>query len=146
MECKECFKPLNEMSLFCDRCGAQINEIKSKFHYTDLPKYLIDSKSTTQLEFNLDNTIKNAYFLSGINDDFKGSSKIYIEQYIDYCLLKIYYQKNYRYLMTSDFSQEKALIIYEALAKRKMSKNVQSLLEEEYPEHYENKTIIGFSK
>lgn len=141
MECKECFKILNEMTLFCDRCGAQVQKEKQSFNYNAVESMVVKAEYEQLNELNFGSNIRNSYFLSSIQEKYKGSSKKYITQYIDYTFLKIFYDSNKRYMMTDGFSSQTALIVYEAFSKRKFNKKVYALLELEYGENFTKKVL-----
>lgn len=141
MKCNECLKELNEMTLYCDRCGAQVGKEKMKLNFKEIEKNVvpINIESTYKLDQIIE--IKKAYFLSNIRKDFKGYKRRYIEQYIDYVLLRAYYEKNKVLLTTSDFDKQKALAVLETFENRKPNSLIKEILKEEYVEDYENKVI-----
>lgn len=141
MKCSECLKELNEMTLYCDRCGAQVAKEKMKLSFEDVERNVVPL--TIESTFKLDQVdeIKKAYFLSNIKQDFKGYKRRYINQYIDYVLLRVYYEKNKVLLTTSEFDIKKALAILETFELRKPTSTVFEILKEEYGEDYEIKVI-----
>ena len=141
MKCRECFKELNEMTLYCDRCGAQLSEEKISLTFKDIQKHILPIVIETSLSINQLDEIRIAYFLSNIRKDFRGFKKRYIEQYIDYVLLRTYYEKNKVLLTTEDFDKERALDLLLTFDKRKPQPLVFDILKEEYGDDYENKVI-----
>jgi|GEM_PF-2748094 len=141
MECRECLKQLNEMTLFCDRCGTQVSEVKMNFDFNTLEKHLHKTELEYPFSKGLQANIRNAYFLSKIKQDYKGYKLKYINQYIDYTLLRIYYEKNTRFMMTKDFSRKRAFDIYNSLVKMTFSKDTYELLDEIYTDEVKEKII-----
>lgn len=141
MKCKECYKELNEMTLYCDRCGAQVANEKVKLSFAIIEKNVVPLSIESDFDSNLIAEIKKAYFLSNIRKDYKGFRRRYIEQYIDYVLLRAYYEKNKVLLTSNEFAKEKALALLESFEQRKMNTTVLEILKEEYVEDYESKVI-----
>lgn len=141
MKCNECFKELNDMTLYCDRCGAQLSEEKTPLTFDKILDNVLPISIESSLQPDHVEEIKTAYFLSNIRTDFRGFKKKYIDQYIDYVLLRTYYEKNKVLLTTRDFDKEKALHLLLALESKKLTSEAQMILLEEYAEDYENKII-----
>ncbi len=141
MKCNECFKELNEMTLYCDRCGAQVSKEKIKLNFAVIEKTVIPLQIESEYKIDQVEEIKKAYFLSNIKSDFKGFKRRYIEQYIDYVLLRVYYEKNKVLLTTNDYDKERALALLETFENRKPHPIVLEILKEEYGDDYENKVI-----
>ena len=141
MKCNECLKELNEMSLYCDRCGAQVSRTKMPLTYEEVEKQVLPIEIETPYGSHHQNEIRNAFFLSNIRKDFRGAKRVYIEQYIDYVLLLTYYMKNRIHLTTTEFAPEKALALLNTFYERKPDPKVFELLEEEYGDDYTNRVI-----
>jgi|LGVE01.1.fsa_nt_gb hypothetical protein len=141
MECKECFKQLNKMTIFCDRCGAQLTKDKIEVNVNLLEKLVAPIKIENPYVRDHNKEIRNALFLSNIRKDFKGRKLRYVDQIIDYTLLRNYYEKNKRFLLTKDFSRNKAYEIFKAFTEKKMNKVTIKILEEEFPDDYKEKRI-----
>ena len=141
MKCNECAKELNEMTLYCDRCGAQVAEEKMKLSFKEIEKCILPLNIESVYKKDHVQDIKKAYFLSNIRSDFRGFKKRYIDQYIDFVLLRTYYEKNKVLLTTLEFDKYKAVALLEAFEYRKLSPLTIELLKEEYGEEYENKII-----
>lgn len=129
------------MTLYCDRCGAQLSKEKMKLNFMIIEKNVVPL--TIESDFKIDqiDEIKKAYFLSNIKKDFKGFKRRYIDQYIDYVLLRVYYEKNKVLLTTNDYDKQRALALFETFENRKPDPLVLEILQEEYGEDYENKVI-----
>ncbi|AIO18094.1 hypothetical protein KQ51_00191 [Candidatus Izimaplasma bacterium HR1] len=141
MKCKECLKELNEMTLYCDRCGAQVSKDKMKLSFKEIEKYVLPLNIESDYKKDHTAEIKKAYFLSNIRKDFRGFKKRYFDQYIDYVLLRTYYQKNNVLLTTLEFDKYKALALLETFENRRPDPLAFEILKEEYGEDYENKVI-----
>jgi hypothetical protein len=141
MKCRECLKNLNEMTLYCDRCGAQLSEEKMPLKFEIIEKNVLPIAIETAFSKNQLHEIKIAYFLSNIRKDFRGFKKRYIEQYIDYVLLRTYYEKNKVLLTTEDFDKKRALDLLITFDTKKPQPLVFEILKEEYGDDYENKII-----
>ena len=141
MQCNECLKELNEMTIYCDRCGAQLSKEKMPLSFEIIEKNVLPIHLETPYGRSQMTEIKNAYFLSNIRKDFRGFKRKYIDQYIDYVLLKIYYLKNKAILTTNDYDPQKAIQLLHAFESKKISKEVYEILKEEYGDDYENRVI-----
>ncbi len=141
MKCKECFKELNEMTAFCDRCGAQLTEERMELSFKIIQENIIPLEIETTYTKDHQEEIKNAYFLSNIRNDFRGGKRKYIDQYIDYVLLRTYYEKNKRLLTTGEFEKKKALSILNAFINRRPDNVIYEILKEEYGDDYDNRVI-----
>lgn len=129
------------MSIFCDRCGAQLKTEKENINFESLEKQVLPIEIENPYGKDHESEIRNAYFLSNIRKEYKGKKLKYINQYIDYVLIRTYYEKNKRSLMTKDFRKDKAHDLLTSLTEMKLNKGVLDLLEEEYQEDYQNKKI-----
>ena len=81
------------MTIFCDRCGAQLAEDKIEVEMSSLDKLVTPIEIETTYSKDHNNEIRNAFFLSNIRDDFKGRKLKYIDQIIDYTLLMLKYEQ-----------------------------------------------------
>lgn len=129
------------MTLYCDRCGAQLSQEKMNLTFDKILQNVLPIEIESVFQPDHEDEIRNAYFLSTIRTDFRGFKRKYIEQYIDYVLLRTYYEKNKVLLTTSEFDKEKALHLLEALESRKLTSEATMILLEEYSDDYENKMI-----
>jgi hypothetical protein len=141
MNCNECLKELNEMTLYCDRCGAQVAKEKMSLTFEEVEKQVLPIVIESPYGTHHQMEIRNAYFLSNIRKDFKGFKRQYIEQYIDYVLLFTYYMKNRVHLTTSEFDPKKALAVLNTFYERKPDPIVSEILAEEYGDDYTNRII-----
>lgn len=141
MKCNECLKELNEMTLYCDRCGAQLSKEKINLNFEVIEKQVLPLGLETYFTKNQTEEIKTAFFLSNIKNDFKGFKRRYIDQYIDYVLLRTYYEKNKFILTSKEYDLEKALGLLTTFEKHKPTQIAKEILEEEYGDDYENKVI-----
>lgn len=141
MKCNECLKELNEMTLYCDRCGAQVSREKHTLTFEQVENMVLPIEIETTYGNYHQAEIRNAFFLSNIRKDFRGAKRNYIEQYIDYVLLFTYYMKNKVHLTTKEFDPQKALALLNTFYNRKPDPKVYELLEEEYGDDFENRVI-----
>ncbi len=141
MECRQCLKKLNEMSIVCDRCGTKIKDQQEKLDFDKLNIKIIQKDYEGDFSKNFIKEIKKAYYLSNIRKDLSGMKKKYATQFIDYVLLKTYYVRNKHYMMTKDYDDVKALEIYRTFLDTRCSRKMKQYLIEFYGDDYKNHKI-----
>lgn len=141
MICRECNKRLNEMTLICDSCGANILYEKQQLDDEGFIKKILPNEHKDKYSKELKEVIRNAYYLSNIKKDYSGASKKYVDKYIEYAFLRVYYEENKLMLLTRDFPKETTLEIYQTLVDKKIGKDMSKIMLNVYKDDYENKKL-----
>ena len=61
MKCSECLKELNEMTLYCDRCGAQVSKEKARLSFGEIEKNVVGLNIESDYKKDHEDEIKKAY-------------------------------------------------------------------------------------
>ena len=141
MICHQCLKPLNEMSLYCDRCGVKLPTEKVQFNFDTIDRYLLHPEKENVYPADLIVDIKKAYYLSTIIQEEHADNQDLIEKYLSYVYLRILYERDKNYLLTEEYSIPKAKAILTSLVSCKINKDMLDYLEEEFPEEMLHQTI-----
>ena len=141
MICRECSKELNEMTLVCDSCGATILYEKPQLDESEFLNKIIIKKDFDKYSKELKVVIRNAYYFANIRNDYKGSSKKYLDKYIEFAFIRIYYEENKLMLLTRDFPKETSLTIYETLVTKRIGKEMNKIMLDIYEDDYKYKKL-----
>jgi|LGOV01.1.fsa_nt_gb hypothetical protein len=141
MVCRECSKKLNDMTLICDSCGATILYKKPQLEEEEFLNKIVNEEYDNKYSKELKDMIRNAYYFTNIRKDFKGSSRKYLDKYIEFTLIRIYYEENKLMLLTRDFSKEISLEIYQTLVNKKTGKKIDEIMFSIYGDDYKFKKI-----
>ena len=141
MECRQCSKVLNEMTVICDRCGSQQKESKPTFTFRELDKLIIFKKVDEPYPTVLQEYLKRAFFLSNIRSEESNSTKKAIDKYLDYIYLRLMYEKDKNILLTNNYPVEKANAILSSLVTMKCTKEMKGYIKEEFLEVYDKKEL-----
>lgn len=141
MICHQCLKPLNDLSLYCDRCGVKLHTEKVEFEFDTLEKYILNPQKEISYPIDLVSDIKKAYYLTTIIEEENADNQTLIEEYLMYVYLRILYERDKNYLLTDQYSSPKAKAILNSLVNRKITKELKDYLEEEFPEEIEHQIL-----
>lgn len=142
MECNQCLKQLNEMTIVCDRCGTILSKDKQTLYEDDLEKLIVLDKEEDLYPSHLQEDIKKAYFLSLVRNEVKDKrQRKRIDEFIHYIYLRVMYQRDKDMLLTPDYSIPKAKTILTSLVNRSIHTDLLGYMQEEFPEDFDNKTI-----
>lgn len=141
MICRECSKVLNDMTVICDSCGATMLYKKPQLEENELFEKILSEDDYEKYSKELKEIIRNAYYFANIRKDFKGSSKKYLDKYIEYAFIRIYYEENKFMLLTRDFPTETSLAIYQSFVDKKIGKEISKIMNDIYEDDYKFKKL-----
>lgn len=141
MECIVCKKQVNEMSLFCDKCGAQLLETKVKLDLNNIDEMIKPVDYQERFDEEFEDEIRKAYYLSLVRDSVSGEQKKNLDKYFDYFFLRLIYEEEKEFFLSDEYPKSIAKEITTALQKRTINKKMMDIFRQKYGQDYINKNI-----
>lgn len=132
MECKNCQKPLNEITLICDRCGVTVNDYRVNITDEIIEKKVLQSAFEPKYTPNTEQYIRNAYFLSHIIHEYSGVQREYMKRYIQLTMLRMIYEKHKPILMTKAYKKRNAEMVLGSFVHRKINQQTAEFIQHEF--------------
>lgn len=141
MECVVCNKKVNEMSLFCDKCGAQLLEAKVQLTIANIDPMIQPYEFNNPYSEDLEEEIRKAYYVSLLKDLTPGSYAVNVDKYFDYLYLRLLFEEEKHRLLDNEYPKEVAMDILLSFTKSTINNTVKELFSHRFKEDYTEKRI-----
>lgn len=129
------------MSIFCDSCGAPTEIERIDLSDAQLYDKIVNKEYDASISKEQANVLRNAYHFSKIRNDYHGMKKRYMNRYIDFALLRHYYEDNKQYLLTKQIPKELSLELFRIWDKKTFSHKKNNILEDMYENNFNSKEL-----
>lgn len=141
MECINCNKEVNKITLYCDNCGTKFLTPIDSWTIDHVDDMLVKAEFKDRYSFELEEDIKKAYYISLILKETKGIVSVATRSFFDYFFLRLLFEEDKNEFLDVDYDPQVAKEILTALRTGIITDHVKAVLKTKYDEDYRNQRV-----